>query len=161
MNHRPPGPEPGALARLSHAPNLDQTTSSLRWIESARNRLPRRQMPLPNLLIPHNLPNFLDILYTIMVKYRWKMMMTASNMPMLPDTICTHVVFCLPQVTNHQFTQRPAPRAEGSGAFYASPDSSGRVTFSAIPFRFTLLRKNVPATALLSHSCKNKGLKVP
>ena len=24
--------------------------------------------PLPNLLIPHNLPNFLDILYTIMVK---------------------------------------------------------------------------------------------
>jgi len=25
-------------------------------------------MPLPNLLIPHNLPNFLDILYATMVK---------------------------------------------------------------------------------------------
>src|SRR5712692_10465081 len=29
------------------------------------------------------------------------------------------------------------------------------------PFRFTLLSKNAPANHLESHSCKNKGLKVP
>src|SRR5438445_9978534 len=29
------------------------------------------------------------------------------------------------------------------------------------PFRFTLLSKNVSANHLESHSCKNKGLKVP
>src|SRR5713226_6421967 len=28
-------------------------------------------------------------------------------------------------------------------------------------FRFTLLSKNAPANHLVSHSCKNKGLKVP
>ena len=69
---------------------------------------------------------------------------------MSTDIICTHVVFCLPPVTNRQFIQRPAVRGEGS-----------RVTFSAIPFGFTLLSKNAFATHLESHSCKNKGLKVP
>src|SRR5437899_205256 len=29
------------------------------------------------------------------------------------------------------------------------------------PFRFTLLSKNASANHLVSHSCKNKGLKVP
>ena len=67
--------------------------------------------------------------------------MIASNMPMSPDTICTHAVFCLPR------------------ALYASPDMSGRVMFSANSFRFTLLSKNASATPFFSHSCKNKGLK--
>ena len=65
------------------------------------------------------------------------MTMSALNMPMSPDTIYTHVVFCLPRVTNHQLG----------------------VTFSAISFRFTLLSKNASATPFFSHSCKNKGLK--
>src|SRR5712692_6466213 len=33
--------------------------------------------------------------------------------------------------------------------------------FLAKPFSFTLLSKNAPANHLESHSCKNKGLKVP
>src|SRR6266568_739519 len=89
------------------------------------------------------------------------MTMIASNMPMSPDTIYTHVVFCLPPVTNHQFTQRPAPRAEGSRAFYASPDSSGRVTFSAISFRFTLLSKMPPQLLSFHTLAKTKDLKLP
>src|SRR2546425_7444423 len=39
-------------------------------------------------------------------------------------------------------------------------DHKSRITLSKL-FRFTLLSKNVPASRLESHSCKNKGLKVP
>ncbi len=36
MNHRPPGPEPGALARLSHAPKLVSQNFSIVYAASFR-----------------------------------------------------------------------------------------------------------------------------
>ncbi len=66
----------------------------------------------------------------------------------------------------------PASRAEGH-----RPPIAGHERFTRVPtrvgtnhespvtsfnlFRFTLLSKNAPANHLVSHSCKNKGLKVP
>ena len=40
LNHRPPGPEPGALARLRYAPKVIPTAKSLSRITFYRN-LPR------------------------------------------------------------------------------------------------------------------------
>ena len=44
LNLRPPGPEPGALARLRYAPNLLMILhKSLRGFENIRNRYPGRK----------------------------------------------------------------------------------------------------------------------
>src|SRR5713226_5674402 len=51
-----------------------------------------------------------------------------------------------------------ASRAEGHRPPVTSHESPLRW---CKPFRFTLLSKNAPANHLESHSCKNKGLKVP
>ena len=51
-----------------------------------------------------------------------------------------------------------ASGAEGHRPPVTSHES--RVTSCKL-FRFTLLSKNAPANHLVSHSCKNKGLKVP
>ena len=67
--------------------------------------------------------------------------MSASNMPMSPDTICSHAVFCLPR------------------ALYASPDSSGRVTFSANSFNINTYEFRV-CNPFNINTYKNKGLKV-
>ena len=69
------------------------------------------------------------------------MTMTASNMPMSPDTIYTRAVFCLPR------------------ALYASPDSSGRVTFSANSFNINTYEFRV-YNSFIINTYKNKGLKV-
>jgi len=56
------------------------------------------------------------------------------------------------RVAGHErFTRVPAP----VGTSHESPVTSCNL------FSFTLLSKNVPASHLESHSCKNKGLKVP
>src|SRR5713226_6694081 len=51
-----------------------------------------------------------------------------------------------------------ASRAEGHRPPVTSHESP--LTWCK-PFRFTLLSKNAPANHLVSHSCKNKRLKVP
>ena len=38
LNHRPPGPEPGALARLSHAPHFDDNAQQFTWNLSAHQQ---------------------------------------------------------------------------------------------------------------------------
>src|SRR5437879_7814588 len=63
----------------------------------------------------------------------------------------------------------PAFQAEGllRGPLHGPKGHRPRVTShespvtSCKPFRFTLLSKNALANHLESHSCKNKGLKVP
>jgi hypothetical protein len=36
LNHRPPGPEPGALARLRYAPNLNDDAQQFTWDDGER-----------------------------------------------------------------------------------------------------------------------------
>jgi hypothetical protein len=36
LNHRPPGPEPGALARLRYAPNLNNVGHQFTWVHPER-----------------------------------------------------------------------------------------------------------------------------
>src|SRR6266478_4103088 len=66
-------------------------------------------------------------------------------------------------VTSALCESRLVGTGHGSRALFASPDScrdESRVT-SFKSFSFTLLSKNASANHLESHSCKNKGLKVP
>ena len=54
LNHRPPGPEPGALARLRYAPNVySKLPYSLRGFASRCNRYPqKREKTAGKLLLP-------------------------------------------------------------------------------------------------------------
>jgi hypothetical protein len=47
LNLRPPGPEPGALARLRYAPTSNRATTSLRWNLAPRNTTSRQLSQLP------------------------------------------------------------------------------------------------------------------
>ncbi len=67
--------------------------------------------------------------------------MSAANMPMSPDTIRTHAVFCLLR------------------ALYASPDMSGRVTFSPNSFNINTYEFRV-CNSFIINTYENKGLKV-
>ena len=63
-----------------------------------------------------------------------------------------------PVIPPDEFPVRTTNRDPGVQAW--RDDAGTPVTLPKL-FRFTLLSKNAPANHLVSHSCKNKGLKVP
>src|SRR5207245_6208497 len=63
-----------------------------------------------------------------------------------------------PVIPPHEFPVRTTNRDPGVQAWR---DDAGTPVTSCKPFSFTLLSKNASANRLESHSCKNKGLKVP
>src|SRR5712692_4355067 len=103
----------------------------------------RLDCPLPNLLIPHNLQSFLDIVRTSMVKCAFRMTMTALSNTLPPPGARLTTVYPerRPRAGRVTFSPHHAANQE-SRTLDASPDAPAQLTSAANSFRSnTCVRK--------------------